>query len=419
MSTGQVSGLPGQWGDVGMDPIGGRAAVAWTQHDGQSFRVFARRWDGDSWSNAESIEAEPVGESWDPRVEVAAGVATVAWFHDVGVEGTAVFYSQRSPGDFQWSYSHSVSWPGGSGSVTAFELARYSLSVAVVVKKGTSDGGGIFVVLMETGGSTTYAGRVDGMSGPGWPAITLSDWYRGFAGFVEDGAVRAASFDDGEFSEAREIAPGWSTGNHVKLAAIHEREMLAVFSARTAEGERILASLNRAPTEHDPVITKFKVKGDAAAGAKVTLKGINFGVEEGTVLVGGAPVVMKKWSSRKLIFFLPGGGGSARLEVRSTSDRRVSMDLDYLSPELVKLKPRNPRPAGKTLTLKGRALGSAEHDPGCYVRFGDTVIDGDSPLLLNWKNKSVKVRIPEGAGTVDVSVRTSAGETAALPFTYR
>lgn len=193
---------------------------------------------------------------------------------------------------------------------------------------------------------------------------------------------------------------------------------------------------------------------------RLTILGENFGERQGKgrVLLDGQPLTNRSyvsWSNKKIVTRIPGSADSGLV--------RVSTPLGLSNPEIVITEDRVPRAAGGEanpqtgpaissvepkeaeigglVRIDGINFGSDIHSSS--VRFsrnvaggGDSLAGsaaapaagagGDSgtvepadPTLMyeRWDDKTIQVRVPEGAGSGAITVSTPQGNSA--PFTFR
>lgn len=426
LSTTQVSGLPGTWGDLAMHPGGGAWAL-WSQHDGETFRLASRHWNGSRWGEIREPDsppdAEPGGQSRDARATILAhGEIHAVWLNDAGGDAR-VRAGSTDAGRLHWRTPFPIDWSGGGAA-----SPRIASGVGVVVATflDSVQSGGVFVRVNE-GHSWGVLHQVPGTEGARKPSLAVDLTSEGFVGYHSGSRawvvqhwkpdVFTRVFEEPELLPT---GPARSTGFPV-LASVHGRHMIAVYAATTDDGDRVLASIHR-PRDvwsYHPWISKLKVKGRRSAGTTVILRGSDFGTGPGTISVGGAGAEPKKWKDHKVKFVLPAGHGPATLRLTRVDDYATSVTFDWDAPELRRVTPRKPRRPGQSVRLKGKAFGSGALDPECAVVFGDSVIPIGSPDLVSWKDGKIKVRVPEGEGVVEVRVRNSAGESEPVPFTYR
>ena len=85
---------------------------------------------------------------------------------------------------------------------------------------------------------------------------------------------------------------------------------------------------------------------------------------------------------------------------------------------LKKITPKKPRSTGSVVSLKGSGFGMLAEGVNSVVEFGGATIGQGHADLVSWTDRKIRVRLPAGGGTVQVRVRTAAGVSDPVDYTY-
>lgn len=134
-------------------------------------------------------------------------------------------------------------------------------------------------------------------------------------------------------------------------------------------------------------------------GNAITISGTNFGTSAGTVNFGATTAAITSWSSTQVKAQVPAGQDVANVSIKSSANL-VSNSLAFTyKPVLTGIQP-NRGSQGDVITLNGTSFGSV---PG-LVSFGTTSV---VPNPAEWTASNIRVTVPAGTGTAQVSVKTS------------
>lgn len=146
----------------------------------------------------------------------------------------------------------------------------------------------------------------------------------------------------------------------------------------------------------------------------VTISGANFdpAAENNIVRFGEHVAVVKSATPTELKVLAPNGTGEVNVTVttdRGTSDGKL---FKFLVPQIVmtSIVP-DKGVVGDIVTIEGRNFNENIHNN--LVQFNDVVAEVESATATQ-----LKVVVPEGRGTVNVTVAVGRNKTAALPFVY-
>jgi IPT/TIG domain-containing protein len=162
--------------------------------------------------------------------------------------------------------------------------------------------------------------------------------------------------------------------------------------------------------------------GSTAGGTPVTIKGTGFGTTpaDNTVTIGGGPATVTAASATSLtVTTPPGTAGPAPVVVTNTSDSSTATDAGAFTyvepaPTITSVEPSTGSTSGGTsVTIKGTGFGSGV----IAVEFGSV----NATSFKASTGGTITAVSPPGSGTVDVTVRTAGGTSAASVadrFTY-
>lgn len=154
--------------------------------------------------------------------------------------------------------------------------------------------------------------------------------------------------------------------------------------------------------------------GETAGGTVLNVTGLHFGTT-GFATVGGqqCALVPGEYSQRGFLCTVPAGAG-AGLEVQLTVSEQASnaADFSYIAPAVDSATPAGlGTEGGATLTLVGSNFGES----------GTVLVGGKACSVssaANYKHGSVRCALPEGKGTVNVTVTTGGQTSPAVSYTY-
>ena len=153
--------------------------------------------------------------------------------------------------------------------------------------------------------------------------------------------------------------------------------------------------------------------GPAAGGTAVTITGTSLDNATG-VSFGGTDGTITADSATQITVTSPGGSGTVDVTVTTPAGTSGAVQFTYVTPppDVTSVDPSSgPTSGGTTVTITGTDLSDAT-----AVSFG-----GAAAKILTDSATEITVVSPEGSGTVDITVTTSAGTspiTAADRFTY-
>jgi hypothetical protein len=149
----------------------------------------------------------------------------------------------------------------------------------------------------------------------------------------------------------------------------------------------------------------------AAAGARVTITGTNFGTTQGTVTFGGTAATIQSWTPGSISVQVPGSlvSGSVQVVVNTALGFSNGISFNVTSLTLSGLSLAS-APIGALIELQGSGFGNAQQTS--TVSF-----NGTSATSLSWGDGAILVSVPTGATTGNVVVQVRGALSNPLVFT--
>jgi YVTN family beta-propeller protein len=161
-----------------------------------------------------------------------------------------------------------------------------------------------------------------------------------------------------------------------------------------------------------PRITAF-APAAGAVGARVVVNGYLFGTVRGALIFpSGAAASVKFWSASRIEATVPANAGSGSVTLTTADGRTATASYTAGSPVVAAIGPVNAETGG-VVTLTGVRFGSVA---GSVVFSGVSGPVAASALPRSWYDTSVRVTVPVGAATGDVTLTTADGQTASRHF---
>jgi len=152
-----------------------------------------------------------------------------------------------------------------------------------------------------------------------------------------------------------------------------------------------------------PVISGIQPRR-GPTGTFLQIRGSDFGVQVGTVSVGGRPAAVGAWSDDYIGASVGTDytAGSYNVVVKDAGDRYSLPAVYEIVPWIWSVEP-NVGIAGDSLRLTGDAFGPST---------GSVLVDGLAAQVFSWSNQGAQIQIPAGVGSGQVKVHlgTSDGE---------
>ncbi|MDR2602208.1 MAG: IPT/TIG domain-containing protein [Spirochaetaceae bacterium] len=197
-----------------------------------------------------------------------------------------------------------------------------------------------------------------------------------------------------------------------------------------------------------PVIESLDTQTDSSGTGFIVIKGLGFGNERGESFVNADGVFptassYKSWSDNEIIVRIPEFCESGLIYVHKNGKKSNPMIFvtAHSLPRLSRLA-RTDRPVidsvspkeaftGAVVTITGSGFGETRRQKNSLygeARFTRPQISGAEPDglfitpnenaggYLSWREREIKIRIPDGAGSGFISVFGEGGESARIPF---
>ena len=154
-----------------------------------------------------------------------------------------------------------------------------------------------------------------------------------------------------------------------------------------------------------PVISRLD-PNSGLVDASVTIEGSNFGTTSGTVTFNGTTASTTSWASDEIQTRVPSGATTGPVVVRTSggqSSAGVTFTVTLPAPVISRLDP-NSGLVNSSVTIEGSNFGS---------QTGSVTFNGTSASTTSWASDEIQTRVPSGATTGPVVVRTSGGQSSA------
>lgn len=149
------------------------------------------------------------------------------------------------------------------------------------------------------------------------------------------------------------------------------------------------------------------------ANTQVTIKGTDFEISpnDNTVRFNGKPAVIVSGSPFDLVVLVPQGAGTGKVTVTTGVGTAEGPEFKYLNPLTIEsVEPLVGR-FGEEITITGTEFD--DFPGGTIVRFNGTAAN-----VVSLTTTQVIVKVPEGAGTGRITLRTGAGIVEGPIFEY-
>ena len=176
----------------------------------------------------------------------------------------------------------------------------------------------------------------------------------------------------------------------------------------TTSGGQSSAGVAFTVTISAPVIERLK-PASGPVGTNVKIKGSSFGTSPGTVTFNGtnAPVNPDgNWESDKIQVKVPEGATDGPVVVRTSggqSSAGATFDVTIPAPVVSRLDPSSGL-VNSSVTIEGSNFGSSS---------GTVTFNGTTASTTSWASDEIQTKVPSGATTGPVVVRTSGGKVPA------
>ena len=159
------------------------------------------------------------------------------------------------------------------------------------------------------------------------------------------------------------------------------------------------------PSASRPIISRLD-PNSGLVDASVTIEGSNFGSSSGTVTFNGTTASTTSWASDEIQTKVPSGATTGPVVVRTSggqSSAGVSFTVTLPAPVISRLDP-NSGLVNSSVTIEGSNFGS---------QTGSVTFNGTTASTTSWDSDEIQTKVPSGATTGPVVVRTSGGKASA------
>ena len=140
--------------------------------------------------------------------------------------------------------------------------------------------------------------------------------------------------------------------------------------------------------------------------ASVTIEGSNFGTTSGTVTFNGTTASTTRWDSDEIQTSVPSGATSGPVVVRTSggqSSAGVTFTVTLPAPDISRLDPDSGL-VDASVTIEGSNFGTSS---------GTVTFNGTTASTTSWGTDEIQTKVPSGATSGPVVVRTSGGQSSA------
>ena len=153
-----------------------------------------------------------------------------------------------------------------------------------------------------------------------------------------------------------------------------------------------------------PIISKLE-PDSGLVGTKVKITGSNFGTSSGTVTFNGTTASTTSWDSDEIQTKVPEGATSGLVVVTVDGEPSagVTFTVTLPAPVISRLDP-NSGLVDANVTIEGSNFGS---------QTGSVTFNGTTASTTSWDSDEIQTKVPDGATSGPVVVRTSGGQSSA------
>ena len=172
----------------------------------------------------------------------------------------------------------------------------------------------------------------------------------------------------------------------------------------TTAGGQSSAGVSFTVTLPAPVISRL----DPSSGlvdANVTIEGSNFGTSSGTVTFNGTTASTTSWDTDEIQTSVPEGATSGLVVVTVEGEPSAGVTFTVIipAPVISRLDPDSGL-VDANVTIEGSNFGS---------QTGSVTFNGTTASTTSWDSDEIQTKVPSGATTGPVVVRTSGGQSSA------
>ena len=291
--------------------------------------------------------------------------------------------------------SGTVTFNGTTASTTRWDSDEIQTSVPSGATSGP--------VVVRTSGGQSSAGVTFTVTLPA-PVISRLDPNSGLvdAGVTIEGSNFGTSSGTVTFNGTTASTTSWATDEI--QTSVPSGATTGPVVVRTSGGQSS-AGVSFTVTIPAPVISRLD-PDSGLVDASVTIEGSNFGTTSGTVTFNGTTASTTRWDSDEIQTSVPSGATSGPVVVRTSggqSSAGVTFTVTLPAPSISKLDPSSGL-VDANLTIEGSNFGSSS---------GTVTFNGTTASTTSWASHEIQTKVPSGATTGPVVVRTSGGQSSA------
>ena len=153
-----------------------------------------------------------------------------------------------------------------------------------------------------------------------------------------------------------------------------------------------------------PIISKLE-PDSGLVGTKVKITGSNFGTSSRTVTFNGTTASTTSWDSDEIQTKVPSGATSGLVVVTVEGEPSAGVTFTVIipAPVISRLDPDSGL-VDANVTIEGSNFGTTS---------GTVTFNGTTAFTTSWDSDEIQTKVPEGATTGPVVVRTSGGQSSA------
>ena len=293
--------------------------------------------------------------------------------------------------------SGTVTFNGTAASPTSWESDKIQVKVpegattgpvVVTTAGGQSSAGVTFTVTSAPSGPIISKLKPD--SGPVGTEIKIKGSNFGTSGSVTFNGT-AASTNGWNDKKIQAVVPSTATDGPVVVTVDGESSNGVAFDVTAG-----VPTISKLEPDSGPVLTQVNIKGS------------NFGAQEGTVTFNGVTHDPSRWNHDIIHAQVPQGATTGPVVV-TTSAGRSSAGVTFTVPPsasrpiISRLDP-NSGLVDASVTIEGSNFGTSS---------GTVTFNGTTASTTSWASDEIQTKVPSGATTGPVVVRTSGGQSSA------
>ena len=291
--------------------------------------------------------------------------------------------------------SGTVTFNGTTASTTSWDADEIQTSVP--------DGATSGPVVVRTSGGQSSAGVTFTVTLPA-PVISRLDPDSGLvdASVTIEGSNFGTSSGTVTFNGTTASTTSWATDEI--QTRVPDGATSGPVVVRTSGGQSS-AGVSFTVTIPAPVISRLD-PNSGLVDASVTIEGSNFGTSSGTVTFNGTTASTTSWDADEIQTSVPDGATSGPVVVRTSggqSSAGVTFTVTLPAPVISRLDPDSGL-VDASVTIEGSNFGTSS---------GTVTFNGTTASTTSWATDEIQTRVPDGATSGPVVVRTSGGQSSA------